>query len=592
MKLFGAGVLGTLTLLSLGYWWLGAEGPAPEAPAKAVGIRTEAEKPLNCGYEMGRELAFRFESEARARDGEGRMAPGRDVFSGILSLRVVLHDGLQATMEAGLSEVELDQPLTKAEEKVSEDLNTGFRLEASAKDCRLLGFELPETWSAPARRLVAGMLRSHEFVLGSGPSWEVEQVDAVGSHRARYIRRGPTLERRKLHYTMTGLDVFGLELQLAEAAARARFGPEGLEEVRGREVLNIVMRQQLQVVLELSMAWQRDDGRFVAPRLGSALASVDPFATENSEAYGLPEAPSELEQARLRFEASMGFLEGMTVRQARTLAGLLAAHPELIPVLVERILAAGLSDKQRASAFWSLELAATPQARKALQGLLLAPDPNDRIRAAIAYSGAGKATVEVGRRLLEVHAQDAAPEVAAAGLMALGSLGSEGSPELKAFVQKSLQTALDGAETGYETMSALDAIGNSADPAFLPEVTERLLDPSEHVRIRSAHALRGMGPEAIDALRDAMESEAKEEPAIAMVRALAEIGAPDATSVTWAERQLEHPLKSVRAELIEWLGASSLPEAKGVLARHFHREPSGQLKQQIGRFLPASALVR
>ncbi len=594
MTRFGAGVLATLLVLTaVGLQWTtvltSIFARAPEGSDHASGPGRFAV--AGCPYVVGRGLGFAFESTVVARGSEGEVLASPDRFSGVLSLRAVRVGGGRAELEAALSGVELSQGMAKPGTEIAHGLTDGFGLDVSSQDCRILAFRLPEAWSASGQRLVANLLRGHEYVLGTGTTWASEQQDGMGPHRASYERRTDGgIVRRKLFYRQEGLETFGLVIELVASEHIARFGLDGLlTRSTGHERVRLKSGGALAADLEEISSLRRDDALFRAPSLG-AIARVDPFAPAEDGAGRLPDAPADLDEARMRFESALAGLEGMSVADARRLAGLLAAHSALVGALAERL--HEWSEDQRASAFWALELAATDAAKAVLTELLDAPMPNDRIRATIALSGAGEPTVEVGQALVDLHARATEPRLATAALLAVGSLASEGDEAVRGLVRETLGAALSEAISGAETRAALDAVGNAGDPALLGPVSEAMLDEDPRTRAHAADALRRMGAPASALLQAALEDEKDREAALAMARSLREIGPPNAASVAWAEGQLGRSNPDTRAELIRWLGASASPEARAALARRFRVETSGPLKQLIGRFLPPSALAR
>lgn len=583
------GPLGALTTATLvtagllvvaGHRWL---GPArrPAEPSAAVGLQP------HCRAENGERRSYVFASEVRALGVESDV----DRFAGVLSLASVAASEARVRFEGGLSEIRLVQGLARVEDRIQHGLQEGFAIEVDPSTCRILDFEMPATWSDEARALVGGLLRAHEYVLGAGPAWEVDQTDGMGSYRAKYRLEGSEVSRTKSFYRMEGAENFGFGLQILGSRMRAQFGPDGrLLRSEGRERVRLTHAGEVAADLEQVLSLVRDDARFLAPSVATLVAG-SPFQGSAPADDRLPEAPEDGALARAHYDVALGTLSGMTVAQARTLAGLLAAHPELVWALASELESSLWSEDQRANAFWALELAASPEAKAALTQLLDAPDPHDRVRAAIALAGAGEPSVEVGQALVDLHGRAEQPRVANAALLAVGTLAERGGAEVKAWVKRTLQEALTDAAPGPDTRAALDAIGNAGDPSFLPAVSDALADADPRTRARAAGALRRMGDVGVPALQAALEAEANPEAALAMARTLRELGAPEPASISWAEGQLLRVGPDARAELIHWLGASIHPEAQEVLGRHFRAETSGRLRQLVGRYLPASALV-
>ncbi|MGF1508360.1 MAG: HEAT repeat domain-containing protein [Myxococcota bacterium] len=588
MKLFVAFIASSL-LLCLSYFALVPLGPQIEVrPMRPV---FEARPNLGCRFRPGDTRAYEVRSSVRAWGLDGEATGEVDRFSAILSLRVETAKDDRSTLRAALTEVVLHQQLSLPDQHVTHPVTESFEFDV-VEDCRIVAWRFPSRWSDPARLLVAGVLLAHEYVVQEGELWTSIQTDGIGEHRARYRWDGDTLVRRKLSYTVDGMEPFGMKLSLPYAEARATFGDDGLLTSKGRQRLQIRVGDEVRADLEERFSLRRIDTRYRFPADDAGLAATDLFQLDGSPSR-LPEGPEGLDEARARY---LGFVTGLAdlkVADARTMAGLMAAHPSLVEDLVMRLNDPGMSEAERASVFWVLELAGTEQARTHLAELLDAPLPNDQIRAAVALSMAGEPTIDSGRELIALHERAVEPDVAGAALMAVGALGAQGDPDVKAFAREVIEAALDRATPGRETLAALDAVGNLGDAGLLEPLAERLDHRDPRVRGRAAEAMRALGPEAVGPLRRALEAEVNEEAALSMARTLRRLGPPQDGSIGWAQAQLASaPSAAVRAQLIQWLGASQSAEARWVLAEHFHVEGSSQLKRLIGRYVPASALRR
>ncbi|MDH5674311.1 MAG: HEAT repeat domain-containing protein [Myxococcales bacterium] len=532
---------------------------------------------------------YALHSEVSAPEEAG--AP-TDRFSAVLSLRVVDAQPDRSTLRAGLSQVELQQQLSDPEDRVSHSLEAGFELDVG-RDCRIQALRLPAAWSASAGLMVSGLLSLHEHVLQPGASWEADQTDGVGRHRARYLRSGDEVQRRKLYYDSQGLEAFGMSVSLPMAEASARFDARGLISSTVHERLRITVGDELRADLEQRSTLVRDtDDRFAEPRASDALARYDPGAS--AKGVRLPEAPADPAALARAYQTLAGRLSDWTVRDARTMAGLLVARPELVAELRALLDRQALDETGRASVFWALELAGTKTAKRALLSLLSAPRDHDRVRAASALASAGNAVVADGEALLSLYRQDDEPRVSSAALLALGAMGVEASPEVKSYVRDQLEAELLAADGPEATRVALQAIGNTGDPELLGLAAERLGDAEPAVRATAASALRRMGRPAVAPLKRAFESETSAAVAAAMARALIELGAPSEEDVVWAGQKLAQTsdASAVRKGLIEWLGASDSAQARAALAAHFHAEPSSQLRQVIGRYVTVAELKR
>ena len=196
--------------------------------------------------------------------------------------------------------------------------------------------------------------------------------------------------------------------------------------------------------------------------------------------------------------------------------------------------------------------------------------------------------------MLALHRKDPEPSVASSALLAFGALSAKASPEVRAYVRGELQAELAAADTPDSIRVALQAIGNTGDADVLDAAASYLEHPDPVLRATAASALRGMGRDAVEPLQIALESEPSRPAAAAMARTLVGLGTPSSTEVAWAATRLAAAFDAtgVRKPLIEWVGSSDSAEARAALAAHFHAEPSGELRQLIGRYLSVAELVR
>lgn len=569
-----------------------ASAPEPSASVEAGGAPMAGPE-LGCSFEPGAQLAYALSSTVSARDADGAALSEADHLSAVLSARVVSSTEDRASLQLALSQVELRQELANAEDRVDQPLDATFEIDLTAS-CRIAEFRFPANWSGDARRLVANALRTHEHVLEpSTRSWEADQTDALGRYRAQYTRSDDAIVRDKVHYyDDEGLATFGMSIAVPHSTASATFGPDGVQTSKVRERVQIRVGREVRADLDQRSQLVRDDSKFQAPAAAGLLAAMDPFAVEEPEGSALPEAPASLDQALALYEQLAGSLDPFTMSQARALAGLIAAYPSLADDLVARLDGDALSEVGRSSVFWVLELAGTDHARGHLTNLLDAERPNDRIRAAVALSGAAP-TLEVGHRLLEMYYEDGEHTARSAGLLALGVVGANGDAATKQFARESIGAAFEDAQTHGETVAALAAMGNAGDPEFMPQLTESLGDANPTVRAKAAEAMRNMGDEARPHLQAALEGEVEVATAKSVVRTLREIGPPQGEDFDWAAERLgDAPSAAVRGELIAWLGDESSEQSTAILVERFHAESSSELRQLIGRYVPASELMR
>ncbi|KIG19308.1 hypothetical protein DB30_03864 [Enhygromyxa salina] len=541
-------------------------------------------------FEPGSSVAYDLSSSVSARGQDGALAPERDAFSAVVSARVVSASERGASLQLALSGVELRQNLAQPEDRVHQALGETFEIDV-APSCRIVEFRFPLDWSDAAQRLVAGALRTHEHVLQSDLAWEVDQTDTLGRYRAKYTRAGDAVTRRKvLYYDDNGLAAFGMTILVPHATARASFDARGILRSEVRERVQIRVGSETRADLDQRSQLVRDDSKYRAPAPATVLAVADPFVVHDEGAAALPHAPTDLGEAWALYAELAAVLDPFTMSQARSLAGLIAAHPSLADDLVARLEGDALGEVARSSIFWVLELAATDHARAHLTSLVDAPLPNDRIRAAVALSGAAP-TLDVGQRLLDMYYEDQEPTAATAGLLALGVVGASGDASAQRFARESIGAVFEDAQTQDERLAALSAMGNTGDPEFMPQLALSLHDEDPSVRGTAAEAMRHLGDDARPHLQAALETEVEPGAAKSVMRTLREIGPPRPDDLGWASERLDAaPSVAVRGELIAWLAADPTAEGSAILIERFHAEPSSALRQLIGRYVPASEL--
>ncbi len=591
MKRITVGVLSSATLLyaAAAYFVLAPTSPTPSSSPSAS---QAGGTPFACTFETGSTLAYDLTSTVSARDEDGVLHPESDAFSAIVSAHVISSDDQRASLQVALSKVQLRQNLAQPEDRVLQPLSDTFEIDV-APSCRIVEFRFPKGWSDSAERLVTATLQAHEHVLRPDPTWEIDQTDTLGRYRAEYSREDGEVRRRKVHYyDDDGLAAFGMTLLVPHASASASFGAEGLLRSEIRERIQIRVGNETRADLDQRSRLIRDDSKYRVPPSTAVLAVADVSVVESAAGAALPQAPTQLAEARAIYEELAATLDPFTISQARSLAALIAAYPSLADDLVDRLEGDTLGEVERSSIFWALELAATDHARAHLTALVDAPRTNDRIRAAVALSGTAP-TLEVGQRLLEMHQQDSESSASTAGLLALGVVGAKGDESAQRFARENIGAAFEGAETTGERLAALAAMGNTGDLEFMPQLSESLRADDPRIRGKAAEAMRNLGDEARPHLQAALETEVEPRAAKSVAQTLREIGPPRADDLDWAAERLDDASSvAVRGELIAWLGADPTAEGSTILAERFHAETSSELRQLIGRYVPASELRR
>lgn len=571
---------------------------APAAPAA-----------LQCRFNAGETAAFSLESTVRDVRGEEE-----DFLRATLSWEVVEQlAGMRWRLRAALSDVARSEALTLEEERVTGQLTDPFFVELDAS-CRFVGFGFARDWDARRRQFVKSLLLTHEFVLPATretPRWSASQADGMGSFETTYALTSTArdsalgIQRRKSAYRgKTQAEAMGLSLVVVGSEAAASFDvdhPQWLTATSGSEHLRVLVQGKVQADLVQRFRLVRDDARFVAmPAMATRDADFrDAFALDvDRSRYAQAQAgqisyDDALHAFLARFRGATG---DASYAAARELAGWLKAHPEAAHRLIAALKAGNIDDAARPALFLALELSGTKEAREALSGVLADKRFRsvDRARAASALSDIGEPTRDTAELLLARARSDRDEMVANVSLLGLGSMArrSDDNEELQAYVQASLTRELDSATDESKTRAVLDAMGNSGDVSFADELETQLGAESASTRQHAAEALGRLDPiEATPRLLDRLRDEMDPAVSTAIVRSLHGTPTVDAIALL-AEKLATSASVSERAAIIAYLGAASRtqPEARRVLVEQFHRETSARLMQQIGTFVPASAL--
>jgi hypothetical protein len=592
---------------------LGAR-PAGPPPAQdqdqGAPVTAAAPTPLACAFVPGQQAAFHLESAVEAR-GVAQASP-RDRVQTVLSWQV-LADARPGEwlLRAALSSTELSQQLSSPAQRLGQPLDGAFIVRLG-RDCRFLGTGYAREWQPATRRFVTTLLSTFEFALGPGVSWELEQGDGMGRYTARYAATrladgSAQLQKMKARYRDDARQKGGgIQVQVVNAKASATLDAAGrwLQRASGTEQVRLSAQGSLLADLEQRFELRRDDGAFVPPdeRVeAAALDWQDPFLMPTQVATSADPAllALPLDGALERFAAAYRKTAGGdALAAARFLAAWLQVHPEEAAALLARVRRDGLPEALRPAAFLALELCGTPQARAVLssavgdQGLA----EMDRARAASALSDVPQPTPESARALVKAAGEPGSKLVSGGSVRALGHL-LERTDALDPALHEELRTALRGAlhaaSDPSREVDVVDAIGNSGDEAFAPELGARLGDAAPPMREHAARALRRMeAPVAGPLLLERLKVEGDSDVRTALVDTLAALGVRDPSSLAVGAQLL--PVEgspNTRAALIRWLGAAAdVPVARQGLIAWFHREQVPQLLQLIGRYLPVAAL--
>jgi hypothetical protein len=182
-------------------------------------------------------------------------------------------------------------------------------------------------------------------------------------------------------------------------------------------------------------------------------------------------------------------------------------------------------------------------------------------------------------------------DIKAMSILALGVLGRDDklNDEIKPFIEEKLTSALeDDADSVYDEVVALRAVGNTGNEEFLDEVKPYFTSSNVDVRAASYVALRRMkDPRAQTTLISAVETEKSPKVREAALRTLSEMPTT-ASTVAWA-RDLIMKTSNIDQQVIlaHYLGQGldEYPQNEAVLRAVLHLNPAVGVKQAIYTYI-------
>lgn len=586
--------------------------------------------PLACQFKVGEKLAFSVGSHSDvSASGKSAQQVG---LSGVMWWRVLEEKAGGWVVGAAMSNVNLSSGGSVASGRDIADLEAPFLLQIG-KNCqfRELGFD-PAT-PTKARQQLQGLLRSVEVILapGAAAQWVSRHRDGVGVFEASYSRGGASpdgeglvLSRQRGHYETTGLPSLGsmggqVSVEVLDSSARMVLPQDGrwVREIEDREHLKVKLADKLlsEVSAVVNVRRVDEDGPLPASLTELSMSKFAwgdaPVIARERTAAPAPLSPelqaADLDGALADFQGRLGQGAGAALNAARTLAGYLAAHPETIASLLERIRSGAIDGKLHSTLFLALELTGTKQAEDALGGVLAssAYSGMNRSRAAAALAGIANPTIHTAETLLaQTHASGGGEEkdVANASLLALGSLSHRvqtRSPDVAKLTRETLTERLHTLRQADDLTATLDAVGNAGDKGLAQAVEPYKKDESAAVRAHAARAYRHMDAATSESgLADWLGTEPDAKVRLAISESLAESAHNDSQSLSKnvvdvaIARLAQETDPRARASLIRLIGTAvaSEPAAKQALVAQFRREPIEELKVLIGRFLSAEDL--
>ena len=253
------------------------------SPHTALAMTEAAAQPGACRFSVADQGAFAIQSTAWIV-ADGRRSDA-DRFAATFSWKVVAQEapGLWE-IRGQLSDVELKQDLSLPEERILHPIDAPFSFGID-EACRMTGFGFDPRWSVRARRFVAAVMLTYEFVLPEDrgvAEWTASQSDGLGEYAARYERTAQgAVRRRKLAYHPHPLaEAVGLALTMSDAEGTvvpAESGP-WWQSVHGEERATVRVQRMLRADLVRTYQMSRDNDRYAAPALAGRLDWQDVFA--------------------------------------------------------------------------------------------------------------------------------------------------------------------------------------------------------------------------------------------------------------------------------------------------------------------------
>lgn len=597
-------------LLLAGLTWSALDLSNQPAPQPVVAQADPVELPqLRCTFTPGEQRAYTIQNNVT-------VAQITDRFDGTLSMEVVQQSDEGTILRAAITDLTLTQELSQTDDRTGRAAIESKPFFMVIDDtCAFGEIGFTDSWDTSARQLVTTVLRAQEIVLSqeTTPTWSVTQRDGGGTYVAHYTaesaQRDVQITRTKHMYeAQTSAKSFGIELSVLSSETTAMFEPEqgSLESIRGEEHVKLTLPSGTQV-LSQRFSMMRHDAAFLA----IAKASMEDADFRDaldlpSKARVIHEEPIQSEFAAMTHgEARVQFLAFFAERgddgvlpAAKLLARWMRADPGRAAMLLDDLREGRIPEHTHAALFLGFELAGDDASREALISAIKSDDLTElnRARAASALSDHGVPT-ERAAKVLQAHAKKGgSPMVSTVSKLGLGTMASQAQGPLQEQLFEHLGTELSGAQSRKEIVTAIDAIGNSANDAFAPALIEELTDEEPSIRAHAAEALGRLSPEVgRTALITQLEKEEEPQVISSLLNGVMdtdkEASQLSREDLILATELLQSSHTGVRGQVIGWLGHfSPHQEVKVVLASHFHKEKNLALKQLIGQFLTAAEL--
>lgn len=556
---------------------------------------------------------------------KGRMLSSQAGFQSRLRVRA-----MEQRKHATVLALQLDQIApTSANVEVSRELSAELSRPFFAvlnEECRIAETGFAPDLSAEAINRLQALTNSMSMMLDGKPgqtTWTTKEHDSVGQYSARYEQGAAAdeLTKQRIAYLQVhaqpGMHLKGpllVRILSSKTSVTMDDAHAWLASVNADDHHQIT-RSDASLVADLKTTLSLERSEDNEPLAATLLSDMRWRSDEDVPLEAVarrPDPPDYMKQMTL--EEALGqyaqlFRTGGGAQAAEFLSQVLRSQPEFAFELMALLKSNQIPAALESTIFLALEMSGTTQAHEALiQGLSNEHAPRNRARAAAALpdipnpSTKTVAALSSTAREALAESKDETQLVRNSASYALGALEQRTrtkDPLLAKQALKELRGQLGRVNSPNELAAALDAIGNSGNPALITDLKPHLAAKDTLVRTHAIEAMGHMDPETNKGVfRQLIEGEqdARVRSAIAKTYAdqarRAEGVAPSEVVKGALDVLVREPDPQVRALLIDLVGpaAAKDPRAMQALAEQFRRESDPILLRQIGRYVPADKL--
>ena len=561
----------------------------------------------------------------------GRLLSSSAGYDARLRVRALSRRGDARVLALQVDEVEPTSGAGASPSPLTAELEKPFFV-VLGTDCRITEAGFSPELSAEAINRQQALVNGLSLVVSQTPGdreWTAKEHDSVGEYTARYSRAadaapGSFVKERTAYLsvhppvgqrfkeqllvrilgstspaTLDEQHAWLTQLESKEHFQVTRADGSLVTDVKSSLALERDLQQQtpLEVAMLPELRWRSDHD---APLLAEVRQAEPPDAMKTMA----------LEDAMAQYSALLRASQpGGVGRAANFLALLLRAQPGLAFELMAMLQRQEIAPDLESTVFLALELSGTPESQAALiEGLSDEHAARNRSRAAAALpdvpnpSPATLTALAETAREAQAETKDETRLVRNSAVYALGALEGRTRSKNTALADQTLATIrarLGKVESPSDLTATLDAIGNSGNADFIPDLKPHLEARDALVRTHAIQAMGHMDPEANKTVFRQLivgEQDPKIRGAIAQTyadqaRRADTVAPPEVVQGALAVLGRE-PDPRVRGQLIDLIGpaCASDPQAMQALAAQFKQETEPMLMKAIGRYVPANKL--